>query len=173
MKKKILSILLAVVLVFSLSVTAMAAGTTQRPNLAAGEKAAQSGDPSQVNALLTTVMTNRASILAIKSQNVTLAIQLRTILTELKSSGASIPEETLALLTALKDQLKAVHEQLAATRGQLDGLMTAYREYRQQRDFENAAAILQQVITIQQSRIASETQIGALTQDMINLLNGI
>lgn len=173
MKKRFLSILLAVVLVFSLSATASAAGKTQQPQLAAGEQKALTGDPAQVNTLLTTVMTNRATILSVKAQNVTLAVQLRTILTELKSSGTTTPEETLAQLTALKDQLKAAHEQLAATRGQLDGLMATYREYRKQRDFENAAAILQQVIAIQETRITTQQQIGTLTQQMIDLLSAI
>lgn len=171
MKKKLLSILLATILVFSLSITSSAIGTTD--SLRADGTTVKTGDPAQVSALLATVMTNRATLLTIKSQNITRAAQLKTLLKELKDSGATIPEDTLTQLTALKDQLKAAHEQLAATKGQLDGLMQSFRQYRQAKDFENAAAVLQQVITIQEARISLQTQIGGLTQQMLDLFSAI
>lgn len=173
MKKKLLSIMLAVILVFSLSVTAAAVNTTETPLLTAGEKPAMTGDPAEVSALIATIAANRATILTIKANHLTLASQLRTILTDLKSSGATIPEDTLTQLKALKEQLKAVHEQLASTRGQVESLMDTARQYRQARDFENAAATLEQVIAVQQTRITLGTQINSLTQQMIDIVSAI
>lgn len=171
MKKKLISVLLIVILVFSLSVPALAVGTTPGPNLNSGEPA--TGDPAEISTLLTTVMTNRATLLSIKSSNITLAVQLKTMMSDLKSGGKTIPEETLNKLKASKDQLKATHQQLRDTVGQLDPLMDSFKEYRKARDFDNAAKTLEQVVAIQKTRIDLENQIGVITQQMLDLVKAV
>lgn len=171
MKKKLIAAVLAVVLVFGLSITASAAGISTNSTISAA--GTRTGDPAQVTALLAEVTANRAEILSIKSNNLALSSQLKTALAALKASGAEVPEETLTQLAALKDDLKAVREQLDATRGEIEALMDTFRQYRKAKDFENAAATLTQVISVQETRISLFTQIGSLTQQMLDLVSGI
>lgn len=177
MKKKLIAAALAIALVLSLSITASAAkGPAGSYSTTAGtsaDKGAQLNARARIMACLSTMTQNRAMILNCKAENTQLASQLRTTLQEMKTNGAALSEETLASLNALKTQLQAKRDELAATKGNVEALMVTYRAYKQAGDLENAAAILDQVIAIQQSRITLETQIKALIQQMLDLLSAV
>lgn len=178
MKKKIIAVVLTIILVFSLSVTAMAVGGTEGPKagtggLSAEAKGAMLAARNRIGDCLGTMTQNRAMVLENKEEHIQLATQLRTTLRALKESGATLTEDTLAALTALKTQLQTYRDELAATSGDVEALMVTYRELRQAGNLEAAAAILDQVIAVQQTRLQLQTNINALIQQMINLLTAI
>jgi hypothetical protein len=177
MKKKLIAGVIAVALTLSLSISAAAIGQGGsgaqggRAGLNSAEKGAQLNARARVMSCLSVMAQNRAAVLGCKSENVQLGNQLRTMLQEMKANGSTLPEETLATLNELKAQMQLKRDELAATRGDIDALMTTYREYKQAGDLENAAAILDQVIAVQQTRITLTTQINAILQQMIDLLS--
>lgn len=180
MKKKIIAVVLTIILVFSLSVTAMAVGGTEGPKGGAGtgglsqtENGVMLAARNRIGDCLGTMTQNRAMVLENKEEHIQLATQLRTTLRALKESGATLTEDTLAALTALKTQLQTYRDELAATSGDVEALMVTYRELRQAGNLEAAAAILDQVIAVQQTRLQLQTTINALIQQMINLLTAI
>jgi hypothetical protein len=185
MKKKMIAGILAVILVFSFSITALAAkgpggsgGQGGGATASAGpggpsDQGAQLNARARIMSCLSVMTQNRAMVLNYKTQNMQIASQLRIVLQELKENGTALTEDQLATLTELKTQLKALHDQLAATRGEIEALMVTYREYKQAGDLENAAAVLDQVIEIQQLRMTLETQINALTQQILDFLRGL
>lgn len=177
MKNKLIAGIMAVALAFSLAISAAAIGQggsgAQGGNAGttSAENGAQLNARARVMTSLSVMAQNRGAVLGCKTENIQLGNQMRTMLQEMKANGTTLSEETLASLIALKAQLKLKHDELAATRGDIDALMATYREYKQEGDLENAAAILDQVITIQQSRITLTTQINVLLQQMIDLFN--
>lgn len=175
MKKKIMSSVLTMILVFSLSITAMAAGGNATPkagagNVATADKGAQLATRARIASCLSTMTQTRAMILESKAEHIELSSQLRTKLSELKASGTSLSEETLTALTDLKSQLQAKRDALADTKGDIEALMVTYREFKQAGDLENAANTLDQVNAVQQIRYLLQTEICDLLNDMIALL---
>lgn len=181
MKKKFVAAVLVIALIFSLSITASAAnspaGNNSTPTSsgagASADKGTQLNARARIMTCLSTMTQNRSIILTCKAENTQLASQLRTMLQEIKANGTALTEDMLESLKALKTQLQAKRGELAATTGDIEALMLTYREYKQAGDFENAAAILDQVIAIQQTRITLQNQIKALTQQMLDLLGTV
>lgn len=181
MKKKLLAAALVIVLVFSLSMPVMAAnssGGSTSPNIGTStgtneDKSAQIAARARIMTCLSTMTQNRALMLNCAEENLQLSSQLRTELNELKASNTTVTPEALALLTTLKTQLQAKRDELAGTRGDIDSLMSTYREFRQAGDLESAATVLDQVMLVQQSRLLIRTDISSLLQQMLDCLNSL
>lgn len=172
MKKKIISIALALALICALTVTALAAGTFQKPSSSAGVKATLAAEAAQIRDLLASIAKDRDTLKAIEADNVKFAAQLRTVTGNFKSSGATLSKSMLSQLKALKDQLADLRTQLSASNGKLNSLMTGFKQYRLAKDYPNALAALQQVMAVQQNRIKVKTDIGSVTRQIIDILSG-
>lgn len=194
MKKKITAVVLTIVLVFSLSVTAMAAGGASGKNTggtsgqndggtggqymsggnaAASDSGAQIAARTRIRDCLGTMTQTREMSLECKAEHIQLSTQLRTTLRDMKANGTTLSEETLTALAALKTQLQTKRDELAATNGNIEALMVTFRELKQAGNLEAASAILDQVLAIQQTRLQLQTDVCAIIQQMINLLTAI
>lgn len=183
MKKKFIAAFLALTLVFSLSISAAAVngangggsqnGSAQNGALSPEERGTKLQARERIMQCLGTMTQNRSQILSLKDNNLQLASQLRIMLQQLKDSGTTLSEEALAELQALKTQLADLRTQLADTKGQIEALMETYRDYKQAGDLESAEAVLIQVMTIQEARIALSTAIGDITQQILDILSAV
>ena len=176
MKKRILAFVLVAALAFTMSFSAFgltAAAASANQKITTTAKTLTAEQRTEINRLHGIVLENRAMVLSLKSQNVTQANQLKTLLTELKANAdKKLSADDLAALKNLKNELASKREQLKTSVGNINTLMASYRDFRKDKNYDSMVSTLNQVITIQQNRIALCTEIGTLTQQMIDLLQG-
>jgi hypothetical protein len=167
MKKKMLSFALAAVLLLGVSMTPPAAAAAlKKPG------AAQSGELSEIRQLTESILTDRQALINVEAENIQLTLQLRSLIANLKSQkNAGVTKDVLRQLKPLRNDIEKLRLDLAGTNGQLNTLMISFKKYRQAKDYDNAAAVLRQVIAVQDARITTKTDINNRLKQMIGLLS--
>jgi phosphoenolpyruvate carboxylase len=170
MKKKVISLFLAAVLVFGLSMTATAAAAASPKTAAAA--ANQSGDIANIRQLTAVILDDRQTLLSVESTNIQLTLKLRSLIAGLKKKGsATLSQEALNQLKSLQSQIKQLENTLVGSKGQISKQLNNFKQYRKAKDFTNAASALEQVFSEQKARIVTKTDINELLRQMIAILS--
>jgi len=178
MKKRIFTIVLIASLALGLSFSAFgmpvlaSSAPTSSQTASAPSRFFTPAQWAEIIRLNGEILKNQASLFTLKAQNVNLAGELKILLKDFKASGKTLSPEDLAALKALKTELASTREQLKTSVGEIHTLMASYKQLRKNRDYAAVIAVLNQILTVQQNRIAVCTQINAVTQQMIDLLKG-
>jgi uncharacterized coiled-coil DUF342 family protein len=166
MKKRIITLAMIVTLLFGLAVTAFAAPSDD--NASGTFFGMTSEQRDEFFELRLEILDNRTTLLTLKTENIQLGKDLRDLLNEIKGNDEYvITQENLDTLHALADELDAKRDELAATVGDITALLDSYRDYRQSRDVDSALQLLEQIVAVQENRIAIKTDIGDILGEMI------
>ncbi len=117
------------------------------------------------------VLNNRAAVLSLDADNIELGAQCRALLSDIQDSDDyTLTEEALEQLNALKEELQAQRELLADTKVEIELLKESYKQNRLERDYDNMILVLEDIIDVQENRIAVKTEINGLLEQTLEIL---
>ena len=183
--KKIVSVLLAVLMVSTLSVTAFAQETkAPKAKDRAGvlsakleEIQAKADEANQkrekfatkqeewnefrvsLNEKRTEMLNNKIKIISLKKDILNLRLEISNSLAALKESGTKLTDDQLASITALKTKTKEILDALKETRGDIKTLMDSNKENVKAQDFAAVDTVFAKVYEIQEFRITQLTNV--------------
>ncbi len=115
-------------------------------------------------------LANREANITMIEQNNQLHLDLALKLKELKDSGSTLPDETIAQLKDYNAQIKELIDSLKESKGQIREVLDEYKELIKEKDYAAMDAAFAEITTIQSYRNDVLCQINTILVEMNSIL---
>ncbi len=136
-------------------------------------KVAAGGPPADVVEHSNIAWDNHVLLLELRAQAASLTDEIRHVIQELRQSGTVIPEDVRQAVKDSRDAIRGSREAIKATIPEVQAERAALHEDRLAKNWAGALGHLENIIAIQETRIAEARHIVAELEAVKTLLEGI